>query len=40
RLGEPEDIARAAAFLASDEAAWITGETLNVDGGMLSTGSM
>ncbi|MYR05673.1 glucose 1-dehydrogenase [Gordonia sp. SID5947] len=40
RLGDPEDIARAAAFLASDEAAWITGETLNVDGGLLSTGSM
>lgn len=40
RLGEPEDIARAAAFLASAESGWITGQTLAVDGGTLSTGSM
>lgn len=40
RLGEPEDIARAAAFLVSDQASWITGETLRVDGGLLATGSM
>ncbi|MDL9935841.1 SDR family oxidoreductase [Gordonia sp. ABSL1-1] len=40
RLGETEDIARAAAFLAGDESAWITGECLAVDGGLLSTGSM
>ncbi|MFT4041791.1 MAG: SDR family oxidoreductase [Gordonia sp. (in: high G+C Gram-positive bacteria)] len=40
RLGEPEDIARAAAFLVSDEASWITGETLQVDGGMLATGTV
>jgi 3-oxoacyl-[acyl-carrier protein] reductase/meso-butanediol dehydrogenase/(S,S)-butanediol dehydrogenase/diacetyl reductase len=33
RQGLPEDIARAVAFLASDEAAWITGQTMNVDGG-------
>jgi NAD(P)-dependent dehydrogenase (short-subunit alcohol dehydrogenase family) len=33
RQGLPADIARAVAFLASDEAAWITGQTLNVDGG-------
>ncbi len=32
--GRPEDIAPAVAFLASDEAHWITGQTLNVDGGM------
>lgn len=34
RLGKPEDIAKAAAFLASDAAAYITGETLKVDGGL------
>lgn len=33
RLGTPEDIANAAAFLASDEAAWISGQILQVDGG-------
>lgn len=33
RLGEPRDVANAALFLASDEAAWITGATLVVDGG-------
>lgn len=33
RQGQPEDIGRAVAFLASDEAGWITGQTLNVDGG-------
>ena len=35
RLGEPDDIAGAALFLASDLASWITGHTLVVDGGML-----
>lgn len=35
RLGEPDDIANAALFLASDLGSWITGETLVVDGGML-----
>ena len=35
RLGAPEDIAGAALFLASDAAAYITGQTLQVDGGML-----
>ncbi|HEX7113072.1 MAG TPA: 3-oxoacyl-ACP reductase FabG [Mizugakiibacter sp.] len=34
RLGEPADIARAVAFLASPAAAYITGETLHVNGGM------
>ncbi|MEO8888871.1 MAG: SDR family oxidoreductase [Jatrophihabitantaceae bacterium] len=33
RLGEPEDIGAAAAFLASADSAWITGQTLVVDGG-------
>jgi len=35
RMGAPEDIAKAVAFLASDEAAYITGQTLIVDGGMV-----
>jgi 3-oxoacyl-[acyl-carrier protein] reductase len=34
RPGSPEDIARAVAFLASDDAAYITGHTLDVNGGM------
>jgi glucose 1-dehydrogenase len=34
RIGEPEDIARAAVWLASDEADYMTGATLYVDGGM------
>jgi 3-oxoacyl-[acyl-carrier protein] reductase len=34
RRGTPEEIARAAAFLASDDAAYITGHVLAVDGGM------
>jgi NAD(P)-dependent dehydrogenase (short-subunit alcohol dehydrogenase family) len=33
RLGEPEDIAHLATFLASDKASWITGETYVIDGG-------
>lgn len=36
RLGEPADIANAAVFLASDEAEWITGDALFVDGGWTS----
>ena len=35
RLGEPEDIARAALFLASDASSWMTGTMMVVDGGML-----
>ena len=34
RRGRPEDIAKAVVFLASDEAAWITGEQISVSGGM------
>ncbi len=34
RLGEPEDVAAAVVFLASDKASWITGVTLPVDGGV------
>lgn len=36
RVGEPEDIAAAVAFLASRDAAWITGTTLVVDGGLTA----
>ena len=35
RMGTPQDIANVVAFLASDEAAYVTGQTLNVNGGML-----
>lgn len=35
RLGNPEDVAAAVLFLASDSANYITGQTLNVDGGMV-----
>jgi NAD(P)-dependent dehydrogenase (short-subunit alcohol dehydrogenase family) len=35
-VGQPEDVARAALFLASDDAAWITGAVLNVDGGLMA----
>ncbi len=40
RLGDPADVAQLVAFLASDQASWITGETVRVDGGMLATGSL
>ncbi len=34
RLGQPDDIAASVVYLASDEAAWVTGATLHVNGGM------
>jgi len=36
RLGEPEDIAGLAVYLASDESSWVTGAVFPVDGGYLS----
>lgn len=36
RVGEPEDVANAALFLASAESKWITGVVLNVDGGLMA----
>lgn len=40
RLGSPEDVAALIGFLASSESAWITGTTIRVDGGLLSTGGI
>jgi NAD(P)-dependent dehydrogenase (short-subunit alcohol dehydrogenase family) len=38
RMGRPEEIGYAVAFLASDEAAFITGAVLPVDGGLVMAG--
>ena len=38
RLGVPEDVGSAVAFLLSDQASWITGQTLVLDGGATKTG--
>ncbi|GMB79273.1 hypothetical protein NN6n1_00550 [Shinella zoogloeoides] len=35
RIGDPEDVVGAVAFFASDDAAFVTGQTLNVDGGTV-----
>jgi NAD(P)-dependent dehydrogenase (short-subunit alcohol dehydrogenase family) len=40
RLGVPEDVAGAVAFLCSRDAAWITGQTLVIDGGVTLTGTV
>jgi NAD(P)-dependent dehydrogenase (short-subunit alcohol dehydrogenase family) len=36
RLGQPEDVARAALFLACGDSAWMTGTALTLDGGILT----
>jgi 3-oxoacyl-[acyl-carrier protein] reductase len=38
RMGQPADVAAAVVYLASDEAAWVTGATLHVNGGMAMLG--
>ncbi|MGZ4650909.1 MAG: SDR family oxidoreductase, partial [Kineosporiaceae bacterium] len=40
RLGVPGDVASAVAFLASDDAGWITGHTIVIDGGLLLVGGI
>jgi len=40
RLGEPEDIGSAVAFLLSDDASWVTGQTVVLDGGVTLTGGV
>ena len=37
RIGEPEDVANAVLYMASDEASWVTGSILNVDGGKTAS---
>lgn len=37
RLGEPDDVGAAVAFIASSEAAWLTGQTVSLNGGQLTT---
>jgi len=40
RLGRPEDVASLAWFLLSDEASWITGQTITIDGGLTLNGGI
>ena len=40
RLGSSEDVAKLVAFLVSDNASWISGETVRIDGGLLATGTL
>ncbi len=40
RLGVPEDVGSVVAFLLSDDAAWVTGQTIVIDGGLILTGGV
>ena len=40
RLGVPDDVGSVVAFLLSDDAAWMTGQTLVIDGGLLLAGGV
>ena len=40
RLGVPEDVSSVVAFLLSDDAAWVTGQTVVIDGGLILTGGV
>jgi NAD(P)-dependent dehydrogenase (short-subunit alcohol dehydrogenase family) len=40
RLGEPQDVAGAVSFLLSDDAAWVTGQTIVIDGGITKSGGL
>jgi NAD(P)-dependent dehydrogenase (short-subunit alcohol dehydrogenase family) len=40
RLGVPEDVGSVVAFLLSDDAAWVTGQTIVIDGGLRLTGGV
>ncbi|MCW2789157.1 MAG: 3-oxoacyl-ACP reductase [Aeromicrobium sp.] len=40
RLGKPDDIGSVVAFLLSEDAGWVTGQTISIDGGLLLTGGV